>query len=174
MASGQNRSPITFQELTDEENMTVDKNFGELSTVKDLVRTVPRSVTLSRSFMTNMERLMTIPIRPSDVWVVTPPKCGTMWLKEMTWLIMNEADLDGMDIPLLQRSPFIDFPMIVNMKEELVEKAFDDLENMPSPRLINTHLPFDLLPPNLVNVCKFIFCCRKITDAAVSFTTRDS
>jgi hypothetical protein len=102
MASFQNKSQITFEELNDEENRVVTKNYGELSTVKDLVRTVPRSVTLSWSFTMNMKRLMTIPIRPSDVWVVTPPKCGTMWLKEMTWLIMNEADLDGMDAPLFQ------------------------------------------------------------------------
>ena len=77
MASGQNRTSVTLEELTDEEKKTVNKNYGELSTDKDLLRTVPRSVTLSRSFVMNMERLMTNLTRPSDVWIVTlPNKAG--------------------------------------------------------------------------------------------------
>merc|ERR1711892_358399 len=165
----ENKGQRMFEELSEEEKETIEKNYGPLSTVKDLVRTIPRSVTLSRSFISNMERLRKFPIRSSDVWVVTPPKCGTMWLKEMTWLIMNGADIDRMDVPLLQRSPFLDFPMIANMPQELVDKTFDDLEKRPSPRLINTHLPFELLPPDLLTVCKVIFCCRNVKDAAVSF-----
>ena len=59
--------------------------------------------------------------------------------------------------------------MITDMKQEVVDKIFYDLENRPSPRLINTHLPFELLPPNLLSVCKVLFCSRNIKDASVSF-----
>eukprot|EP00092_Neocalanus_flemingeri_P024721 GFUD01026810.1.p1 GENE.GFUD01026810.1~~GFUD01026810.1.p1 ORF type:complete len:329 (+),score=74.18 GFUD01026810.1:25-1011(+) len=159
----------TFTELSDDEKETVNKSYGELCTFKDLVNTDPRTVTLSRSHTRNIQRVMTMQIRPSDVWLVTPPKCGTTWLQDMTWLIRNEADLEGVKTFLFQRSPFLDFPMVGDMKQELVEKSFDDLEMMPSPRLIKTHLPFELLPPDLLNVCKVIFCCRNIKDASVSF-----
>jgi len=169
MAAGDSKCPVTFVELSNDEKEIVDKNYGDLSTVKDLVRTEPRLVTLTRSFTMNMERVKTIQIRPSDVWVITPPKCGTTWLQDMTWLIMNEADLDGINTYLFERSPFIEFPMIAGMNQEIVNKFFDDLEKIPSPRLIKSHLPFELLPPNLVSVCKVIFCCRNIKDAAVSF-----
>ena len=65
--------PVTFVELSDEEKYTVAKLYGEHSTLKDLVRTQPRLVTLARSFNTNMERILNIKLRPSDVWVVTFP-----------------------------------------------------------------------------------------------------
>merc|ERR1712215_4162 len=169
MTSEGAKIPVTFVELSDEEKATVAKSYGEHSSVNDLVRTQPEMVTLGRSFNINMERVLDIQVRPSDVWVVTPPKCGTTWLQEMSWLIMNNADLDKISEPLFERTPFIDMPMIMNMKKEEVDQYFDALEARPSPRLIKTHLPFELLPPNLVNVCKVIFCSRNVKDAAVSF-----
>ena len=48
--------------------------------------------------------------------------------------------------------------------EEMIRKV-DDL---PSPRTIKTHLPFELLPPNLLDTCKVIFVNRNIKDACVS------
>eukprot|EP00092_Neocalanus_flemingeri_P014654 GFUD01015816.1.p1 GENE.GFUD01015816.1~~GFUD01015816.1.p1 ORF type:complete len:330 (+),score=74.86 GFUD01015816.1:291-1280(+) len=159
---------VDFVELSDEEKKIVDESYGELSTLKDLVRTEPRTVTLSRSFTRNIQRVITMQIRASDVWVVTPPKCGTTWLQEMTWLIRNGADTEGVKTFLFDRSPFVEYPMVVDLKQELVDKFFDDLEMSPSPRLLKTHLPFELLPPDLLNVCKVIFCCRNIKDAVVS------
>jgi len=169
MTSEGSKFPVTFVELSDEEKATVAMSYGEQSTLKDLVRTQPRLVTLAKSFNINMERILDIKLRPSDVWVVTPPKCGTTWLQEMSWLIMNNADVEGTSQPLFERTPFIDMPMLMNMNKEEVDQYFDALEARPSPRLIKSHLPFELLPPNLVNECKVIFCSRNVKDAAVSF-----
>ena len=33
-------------------------------------------------------------------------------------------------------------------------------ESMPSPRVIKTHLPLDMLPPDLLDVCKVVFVAR--------------
>ena len=39
----------------------------------------------------------------------------------------------------------------------------------PSPRVIKTHLPIDMLPPKLLDTCKVIFVCRNPKDTCVSF-----
>ena len=77
--------------------------------------------------------------------------------QEMTWMIMNGVKLEETKKDLFERSPFIDMPMIRNYSKTEVEKFFDeDLEALPSPRLIKTHYPFELLPPNLLDTCKVI------------------
>ena len=77
--------------------------------------------------------------------------------------------------PLFDRSPFIDIPMIAQGLD--VEEFYSKLEKMPSPRVIKvekrignvfeklsfqTHYPFELLPPRLVDTCKVIFVCRNV------------
>ena len=47
-----------------------------------------------------------------------------------------------------------------NFSWPLLDKFFDkDLEALPSPRLIKTHYPFELLPPDLLDTCK-VLCWR--------------
>ena len=78
----------------------------------------------------------------------------------MTWHIMNGVKLEETKKDLFERSPFIDMPMIRNYSEADLDKFFNkDLEALPSPRLIKTHYPFELLPPDLLDTCK-VFCWR--------------
>ena len=32
-------------------------------------------------------------VYPDDLWIVTPPKCGTTWIQEIVWLIHTDVDL---------------------------------------------------------------------------------
>ena len=41
-------------------------------------------------------------------------------------------------------------------------------ENLPSSRVIKSHLPIEMLPPNLLDTCKVIFVCRTPKDCCVS------
>ena len=48
-----------------------------------------------------MEDMYNHPLDPRDVWVVTPPKCGTTWTQEMVWLLANDLDYEGAKTPIM-------------------------------------------------------------------------
>ena len=103
----------------------------------------------------------------------------------MVWQIVNKVDTEiAKKVPLWARSPFIELEglMLEGMAEELktmgTEKGFsvdwevDSVEfaaNAPSPRVIKTHLPFEFLPPKLLETCKVIYVGRNPRDTCVSF-----
>nr|CAH0104487.1 unnamed protein product [Daphnia galeata] len=47
--------------------------------------------------------------------------------------------------------------------------TIDKIEEMTSPRVIKSHLPFYLLPPKLLDTAKVIYVARNPKDAIVSF-----
>ncbi|RXG61335.1 hypothetical protein Avbf_12640 [Armadillidium vulgare] len=48
--------------------------------------------------------------KPSDVVVVTYPKCGTAWTNEIVWTILKNRNFDNpkASIPINARCPFIE------------------------------------------------------------------
>ena len=105
----------------------------------------------------------------------------------MVWQIVNKVDTEkAKKIPLFARSPFIEmeglFPEDADSsfmlkkstsKEEFSMdwriKSVQSACNIPSPRVIKTHLPLEFLPPKLLDTCKVIFVGRNPKDACVSF-----
>lgn len=89
----------------------------------------------------------------------------------------------------MERFPFLEFSACVNndVKAEYLEKLQNDknkidnfkrvsspviqmLEKMTTPRFIKTHLPFSLLPPNLLECgAKIFYVARNPKDVAVSY-----
>lgn len=48
-------------------------------------------------------------VKDDDVYVVTFPKCGTTWMQEATWLLVNNLDFEqAKTIDLKQRSVFME------------------------------------------------------------------
>ncbi len=98
---------------------------------------------------------LTYQARAADVLISTYPKCGTTWMQNIVWLILNRGE------PLAVTTKMTD--VIPHLEE--VGRAF--VEALPEPRVIKTHLPFGLCPrhPEM----KVIYVTRNPFDCAVSF-----
>ncbi|XP_037073274.1 sulfotransferase family cytosolic 1B member 1-like [Pollicipes pollicipes] len=129
-----------------------------------------------------LEDLYNYPLDPRDVWVVTPPKCGTTWTQEMVWLIANDLDYEGAKTPLMpDRWNYIEFAALVD--KDIIGRflplsangglqdttALTGDPNRPSPRFIKTHLPMCMNNPRLLDVCKVVYVARNPKDICVSY-----
>ncbi|KAK3801313.1 hypothetical protein RRG08_023584 [Elysia crispata] len=94
--------------------------------------------------------------RDGDAIVVAYPKSGTHWVWEMTRLLQAGKT----DVPMIEK----DDGMI---EDVLPEK----LESQSSPRALNTHAHFELMPKEVLNKknCKLIYVTRDPRDVAVSY-----
>ena len=86
-------------------------------------------------------------LRPGDIIISTPPKCGTTWTQMIcALLIFQEPELPR---PLDTLSPWID--MVSRSRFEVVA----DLEAQTHRRFIKTHTPLDGIPndPSVTYLC---------------------
>ena len=86
-------------------------------------------------------------LRPGDIIISTPPKCGTTWTQMIcALLILQEPELP---LPLDTLSPWID--MVTRARTEV----FADLEAQTHRRFIKTHTPLDGIPsdPAVTYIC---------------------
>lgn len=93
--------------------------------------------------------------QPDDIFVVTYPKCGTTWTLYMIWLICH----DGEPLPVT-KTLNDEFPHLEEVGQEKVI-------NLPFPRVIKTHLPYDLTPYH--PQAKYLYVARNPFDCVVSF-----
>ncbi len=107
-----------------------------------------------------------------DVWIVTPPKCGTTWTQEIVWHISTGVDEESAKRHQFYRVPFLEYEKIkfVASKSkrpdfnstpknaenvlQFMEHSIEFVEKMERPRIIKTHLPFELLPQKMLDTCK--------------------
>src|SRR5829696_929376 len=86
-------------------------------------------------------------LRPGDIVISTPPKCGTTWTQMIcALLIFQEPELP---LPLDTLSPWID--MVTRARTEL----FAELAAQTHRRFIKTHTPLDGIPndPTVTYIC---------------------
>jgi hypothetical protein len=86
-------------------------------------------------------------LRPGDIIISTPPKCGTTWTQMIcALLILQDPDLP---LPLDTLSPWVD--MVTRSRTEL----FAALEAQTHRRFLKTHTPLDGLPhdPTVTYIC---------------------
>lgn len=114
------------------------------------------------------DRIANFQVRSDDVWVVSFPKCGTTWAQEMVRMLQIDLDYDkAAKVPLEKYSISIEGSSWYNVDSIDLIKI---INNMPSPRLIKSHLPIQLLPKSFWTVQpKLVYISRNPKDAAVSF-----
>src|SRR3954469_6240591 len=86
-------------------------------------------------------------LRPGDIIIAPPPKCGTTWTQMIcALLILQEPELP---LPLDRLSPWID--MVTRARTEV----FADLQAQTHRRFLKTHTPLDGIPndPRVTYIC---------------------
>ncbi|XP_066274136.1 sulfotransferase 6B1-like isoform X2 [Branchiostoma lanceolatum] len=110
----------------------------------------------------SLDAMKTFEMRDGDVVVLSYPKSGTSW----TYQIVHEI-LDG--------KPETKFAKVLETVPDMgyeTQPVYAQLQQAPSPRLIWTHLPFQLAPPGLstpINKVKVIVILRNPKDVSVSY-----
>ena len=93
----------------------------------------------------------------------------------MVWQIVNKVDTGiTKKVTIWARSPFIEMEGLRSKLKQgfSVDWMIDSVEftaKLPSPRVIKSHLPFEFLPPKLLDTCKVIYVGRNPKDTCVSY-----
>merc|ERR1711953_1073918 len=135
------------------------------------IKLQPYNQMLPRCFLQYQKQIKEFQSRPDDVWVASFPKCGTTWTQEMVWCIMNNYDYEaGQKATLDEKFPYFEISAVTEVDGVLAENSMELVENMESPRLIKTHLSFDMLPTSITqNKAKLIYVTRNPRDTCISF-----
>lgn len=107
-----------------------------------------------------LDKLKDFPLRPDDIFIVTFPKSGTNWTRQIVRLVLNNGGDDGRGL----EDPGI-IPWLTAMGRH---SSFT--EAMPSPRAFFAHMSYDTMhggPPN-TSPAKYIYVARNPKDALVS------
>lgn len=88
-------------------------------------------------FMADSARWQRFQLRPDDVIITTPSKCGTTWTQQIVGMLLR----DTVDLPPITTiSPWLD--MLIRTEDEI----FALLEAQTERRFIKTHTPLDGIP----------------------------
>lgn len=89
-------------------------------------------------WMADSRRWDQLALRPDDIVISTPSKCGTTWMQNLVgMLVFGRVDLGA---PLSALSPWLD------MQLHPIDEVLARLEAQPHRRFIKTHTPLDGLP----------------------------
>ncbi|CAH8356456.1 unnamed protein product [Eruca vesicaria subsp. sativa] len=107
--------------------------------------------------------------RDTDIILASFPKSGTTWLKALAFAVVhrNKYAPNLVSHPLLSNNPhnlvrFLELDLYVKDQRP-------DLEEIPSPKIFATHMPFQTLHETLRDSpCKVVYVCRNIKDVLVS------
>ena len=91
-----------------------------------------------------------------------------------TVLLINNLDIKkAKSIDLDERVPYVELSSMVTPDDMValgIEDTITKVDNMPSPRVIKTHLSIDMLPKEVhTKKAKVIYVCRNPRDVVVSY-----
>ncbi|KAL0443555.1 UNVERIFIED_CONTAM: Cytosolic sulfotransferase 15 [Sesamum latifolium] len=105
----------------------------------------------------------------TDIILATMPKAGTTWIKALTFSIVNRHLYNHSlnESPLLSSTshdlvPFLELDIYRNEENP-------DIKSIPSPRILATHVPYQVLPDSInESGSKIIYICRNPLDQFIS------
>ena len=93
---------------------------------------------------------------------------GTTWPRETVWQICNNGE--SSNVHLSKRVPPLDFNRLLCRPGIELKPRKLEVEALPSPRLLVSHLPHHVIPrgESEATKCKYIYIARNPMDVAVS------
>jgi len=107
----------------------------------------------------------------TDIIVASFPKCGTTWLKALTFALLHRSKQPSHDDdhPLLSNNPHVLVPYF-EIDLYLRSENPDLTKFSSSPRLFSTHVPSHTLQEGLKgSTCKIVYISRNVKDTLVSY-----
>ncbi|KAK1578842.1 hypothetical protein Q3G72_033524 [Acer saccharum] len=104
--------------------------------------------------------------RDTDIILASNPKSGTTWLKALIFTIVNRSHYALPESPLLASNPHELVPFL----DDEYMKNQSSIDNLSSPRILATHVPYALLPHSIVTCnSRIVYTCRNPSDQLVSY-----
>ncbi|KAK1258882.1 Cytosolic sulfotransferase 13 [Acorus gramineus] len=110
-------------------------------------------------------------VRPSDVLIASSPKSGTTWLKALVFAIHNRNADDQTSKQVMQSSNPHEYILQIEVVHLYTNNSILNLDALPSPRLLATHIPYSSLPESARDDdsgCRIVYISRDIKDVFVS------
>ncbi|XP_038197621.1 sulfotransferase 1C2-like isoform X1 [Arvicola amphibius] len=135
-------------------------------------------IPLGAATVDNWNQIQAFRAKPDDLLICTYPKSGTTWIQEIVDMIEQNGDVEKCQRDVIEhRHPFIEWarpPHPDYPGTHYVDQAGLELtevsNEMPSPRILKTHLSTQLLPPSFwTSNCKFLYVARNAKDCMVSY-----
>ena len=119
---------------------------------------LPRQGTSYQGPITDTDRWKNFQHRPDDIFICTPPKCGTTWTQAIcAMLVFGKVDHG---IQSSQSSPWIDAQFAP------IDEYLAQIEKQTHRRYIKTHTPLDGIP--YFPECSYLVVCRDPRDVYCS------
>ncbi|XP_021855367.2 cytosolic sulfotransferase 5-like [Spinacia oleracea] len=118
--------------------------------------------------------------RNSDIFLASLPKTVTTWLKSLLFCIVNRpnnVDNHHHQQPLIKFSPLLNHnphELVYHLDlgvygDNPILPRPNQLNDLPSPRLLHTHFPYQSLPESIKDSsCKILYIARNPLDTCVS------
>lgn len=153
--------------MAEEDVVSVTEAIEQASSAMCRFPLIPvRGVPLMSHIANNWDSIWAFRPDPSDLLIATYPKAGTTWTQEIVDLLLHNGEVEVCKrAPISVRIPFLEI-----FSPPPIPSGLDLLNSMDPPRVIKTHLPFQLVPEGFwENKCKAIYVARNAKDNMVSY-----
>ncbi|XP_068899486.1 luciferin sulfotransferase-like [Tenebrio molitor] len=119
------------------------------------------------------KQIENLEVSERDVWICSFPRSGSTWTQEMVWMIVNNCDFEGAQIPIYERCLFLEkkgFRVYDSSGANPIEQI-NNRKDVQKPLVIKTHFTFKSLPKDISSELKkpkIIYVTRNVKDTCVS------